>query len=217
MIFEKLVNHFLSVLGERSQINDELNAETIAMIPGSFKPPHKGHYAMIEHFSNISDRTIVIISDPQSEKSIRRTPGGKQVTSQKAREILEIYTEGLSNVELVTSTAPVTRVYDFVANETTPGQRVLLGVSGKGDDANRYLGAQKYAPEGVTVETSVFSDSNLDISASTIRRVLDTPTLENINQFLPTHLSMKDKERVIQILSQLEESKESSDWVISAD
>jgi len=217
MIFEKLVNHFLSVLGERSQINDELNAETIAMIPGSFKPPHKGHYAMIEHFSNISDRTIVIISDPQSEKSIRRTPGGKQVTSQKAREILEIYTEGLSNVELVTSTAPVKWVYDFVAEDTTPGQRVLLGVSGKGDDANRYLGAQKYAPEGVTVETSVFSDSNLDISASTIRRVLDTPTLENINQFLPTHLSMKDKERVIQILSQLEESEESSDWILSAD
>ena len=214
MIFEKLVNHFLSVLSERSQINDELNAETIAMIPGSFKPPHKGHYAMIEHFSNISDRTIVIISDPQSEKSVRRTPGGKKVTSQEARQILEIYTRGLSNVELVTSTAPVKWVYDFVAEDTTPGQRVLLGVSGKGDDANRYLGAQKYAPEGVTVEASVFSDSNLDISASTIRQVLDTPTLGKINQFLPTHLSKQDKEQVIQILSQLEES---SDWVLSAD
>jgi cytidyltransferase-like protein len=217
MIFEKLVNHFLSVLGERSQINDELNAETIAMIPGSFKPPHKGHYAMIEHFSNISDRTIVIISDPQSEKSVRRTPGGKKVTSQEARQILEIYTRGLSNVELVTSTAPVKWVYDFVAEDTTPGQRVLLGVSGKGDDANRYLGAQKYAPEGVTVEASVFSDSNLDISASTIRQVLDTPTLGKINQFLPTHLSKQDKEQVIQILSQLEESEESSDWILSAD
>jgi len=214
MIFEKLVNHFLSVLSERSQINDVLNAETIAMIPGSFKPPHKGHYAMIEHFSNISDRTIVIISDPQSEKSVRRTPGGKKVTSQEARQILEIYTRGLSNVELVTSTAPVKWVYDFVAEDTTPGQRVLLGVSGKGDDANRYLGAQKYAPEGVTVEASVFSDSNLDISASTIRQVLDTPTLGKINQFLPTHLSKQDKEQVIQILSQLEES---SDWVLSAD
>ena len=217
MIFEKLVNHFLSVLGERSQINDELNAETIAMIPGSFKPPHKGHYAMIEHFSNISDRTIVIISDPQSEKSVRRTPGGKKVTSQEARQILEIYTRGLSNVELVTSTAPVKWVYDFVAEDTTPGQRVLLGVSGKGDDANRYLGAQKYAPAGVTVEASVFSDSNLDISASTIRQVLDTPTLGKINQFLPTHLSKQDKEQVIQILSQLEESEESSDWILSAD
>lgn len=215
MIFEKLVNHFLSVLGERSQINDEQNAETIAMIPGSFKPPHKGHYAMIEHFSNISDRTIVIISDPQSEKSVRRTPGGKKVTSQEARQILEIYTRGLSNVELVTSTAPVKWVYDFVAEDTTPGQRVLLGVSGKGDDANRYLGAQKYAPEGVTVEASVFSDSNLDISASTIRQVLDSPTLGEIDQFLPTHLTKEDKDKVLQILSQLEEDySSSSSWVL---
>ena len=170
MIFEKLVNHYFNVINEFVHINEQPNTETIAMIPGSFKPPHKGHYAMIEHFSNISDRTIVIISDPQSEKSVRRTPGGKKVTSQEARQILEMYTRGLSNVELVTSTAPVKWVYDFVAEDTTPGQRVLLGVSGKGDDANRYLGAQKYAPEGVTVEASVFSDSNLDISASTIRK-----------------------------------------------
>ena len=46
MIFEKLVNQFLAVLSEQ-------NEEIIAMVPGSFKPPHKGHYEMIEHFSNI--------------------------------------------------------------------------------------------------------------------------------------------------------------------
>ena len=209
MIFEKLVNQFLSVLNEQ-------NAEVISMVPGSFKPPHKGHYAMIEHFSNISEKTIVIISDPQSEKSVRRTPSGKKITAQESRQILEIYTRHLPNVELVVSTAPVKWVYDYVAEDTTPGQKILLGVSGKGDDANRYLGAQKYAPEGVSVEASVFTDSNLDISASTIRQILDSPTLGEIDQFLPGHLSKQDKEYVLQILSQLEEEV-SSDWVLSAD
>jgi len=209
MIFEKLVNRILSVLNEQ-------NAEVISMVPGSFKPPHKGHYAMIEHFSNISEKTIVIISDPQSENSVRRTPGGKKITSQEARQILEIYTRHLPNVELVVSTAPVKWVYDYVAEDTTPGQKVLLGVSGKGSDADRYLRAQKYAPEGVSVEASVFTDSDLDISASTIRQVLDTPTLGEIDQFLPGHLSKKDKEQVLQILSQLEEDV-SSDWILSAD
>ena len=210
MIFEKLVNRILSVLNEQ-------NAEVISMVPGSFKPPHKGHYAMIEHFSNISEKTIVVISDPQSEKSIRRTPGGKQITAQEAREILEIYTRNLSNVELIVSSQPVKWVYDYVAEDTTPGQKILLGVSGKGDDANRYLGAQKYAPEGVSVEASVFNSDGLDVSASTIRQVLDTPTLGEIDQFLPSHLSKQEKEQVLQILSQLEESEESSDWVLSAD
>ena len=195
MIFEQLVNQYLSNLNEQSE-------ETVSLVPGSFKPPHKGHYAMIEHFSNISSRTIVVISDPQSEKSIRRTPSGKKITSQEARQILEIYTEDLSNVELVVATQPVKWVYDFVAEDTTPGQQVLLGVSGKGDDANRYLRAQKYAPEGVSIQASVFTDSDLDISASNIRKLLDSPTLGEIDQFLPNHLDQGKKERVLQILSQ---------------
>ncbi len=168
---------------------------------------------MIEHFSNISSRTIVVISDPQSEKSIRRTPSGKKITSQEARQILEIYTEDLSNVELVVATQPVKWVYDFVAEDTTPGQQVLLGVSGKGDDANRYLGAQKYAPEGVSIQASVFTDSDLDISASNIRKLLDSPTLGEIDQFLPNHLDQGKKERVLQILSQLEEDSSFSSEV----
>lgn len=206
MIFEKLVNQYLSKLNEQ-------NAEIVSLVPGSFKPPHKGHYAMIEHFSNISSRTIVVISDPQSEKSIRRTPSGKKITSQEARQILEIYTEDLSNVELVVATQPVKWVYDFVAEDTTPGQQVLLGVSGKGDDANRYLGAQKYAPEGVSIQASVFTDSDLDISASNIRKLLDSPTLGEIDQFLPNHLDQGKKERVLQILSQLEEDSSFSSEV----
>lgn len=205
MIFEKLVNHYFNVINEFVHINEQPNTETIAMIPGSFKPPHKGHYAMIEHFSNISDRVIVVISEPR--ESIRRTPGGKIITGNDAREILDIYIKAgkLPNIELVTAPQPVKWVYDFMAEDTTPGQKILLGVSGKGDDANRYLGAKKYAPEGVEVEASVFTDSDLNVSASTIRKVLDSPTLGEINQFLPTHLTKEDKDKVLQILSQLEE------------
>tara|TARA_S200002703_G_scaffold155011_1_gene158616 strand:- start:160 stop:771 length:612 start_codon:yes stop_codon:yes gene_type:complete len=198
MIYEKLFNHYLSKLNEQSE-------DVVSLVPGSFKPPHKGHYAMIEHFSNISSRVIVIISDPQTEKSVRRTPGGKKITAQESRQILEIYTEGLDNVELVVAPQPVKWVYDFTAEDTTPGQKILLGVSGKGDDADRYVRAQKYAPEGVTIQPSVFTAGDLNVSASTIRKMLDTPTLGEIEQFLPTHLDQSKKERVLEILSQLEE------------
>ena len=96
-------------------------------------------------------------------------------------------------------------------------RRESAGVSGKGDDANRYLGAQKYAPEGVSVEASVFNSDGLDVSASTIRQLLDSPTLGELDQFLPNHISKQDKEQILQILSQLEESEEESSWVLSAD
>ena len=35
MIFEQLVNQYLSNLNEQSE-------ETVSLVPGSFKPPHKG-------------------------------------------------------------------------------------------------------------------------------------------------------------------------------
>jgi len=199
MDFDSVFNSYMSTL-------DEGTEDTIALIPGSFKPPHKGHYAMIKHFSDIAERVIVVISDPKSEKSIRRTPAGKKLDGQQARSIFDIYTKTLPNVELIVSPQPVKWVYDFVKDDTTPGERILLGVSGKGEDAKRYVGAQKYAPEGVTVEPSVFNDSDLNISASDFRNVIDEPTLATINQYIPDHLNDKDKEYVLGYLSQIEES-----------
>lgn len=199
MNFDSVFSNYMSTLDEGAE-------DIIALIPGSFKPPHKGHYAMIKHFSDIADRVIVVISDPKSEKSIRRTPAGKKLDGQQARSIFDIYTKTLPNVELIVSPQPVKWVYDFVKDDTTPGERILLGVSGKGEDAKRYVGAQKYAPEGVTVEPSVFNDSDLNISASDFRNVIDEPTLATINQYIPDHLNDKDREDVLGYLSQIEES-----------
>ena len=190
----------------RSKLSLEVKKNSIALVPGSFKPPHKGHYAMIEHFANIADEAIVVISDPQRETSIRRTPAGKQVTSQQARQILEIYTRKLgSTVKLVTSSQPVKWVYDYVAEDTVAGQNILLGVSGKGDDANRYVGAQKYAPEGVNVEASVFTDSDLNISASDFRNIIDNPSIEKLTPYIPNHLTESEIQEVLDVLLNLTE------------
>ena len=185
----------------------EENNLTTALVPGSFKPPHRGHYAMIEYFSQLADKAIVVISDPQSAKSIRRTVGGLKITGHQAKEILDIYTAHLSNVEIIVSPQPVKWVYDYTAEDTTPGERVLLGVSGKGDDAKRYASASKYAPDGVTVEAHVFNDSDLNISASDFRSILDQPTIATIAPFVPDHVSDADREKVLQILSSLTERR----------
>ena len=36
--------------------------KTIALIPGSFRPPHKGHLDMIKHYAEICDEVIVAVS-----------------------------------------------------------------------------------------------------------------------------------------------------------
>lgn len=195
----------LSDLRSKLSIED-VKKNTVALVPGSFKPPHKGHYAMIEHFANIADEVIVIISDPTSPKSIRRTPAGKQVTAREAYEILEIYTrKDAPKVKLITNDQPVKWVYDYVADDTVAGQNILLGVSGKGDDVGRYANAQKYAPEGVNVEASVFTDSDLNISATDFRKIIDQPSIENITPYIPDHLRESEIQEVLEVLLKLTE------------
>ena len=196
------------------------NDRIVVLVPGSFKPPHKGHYAMIKHFFEIADETIVVISDP-GPKSIRCTPvKNLHVTAQQARQILEIYTKG-KPVTFITTSQPVKWVYDYVAEDTQPGQKILLGVSGKGDDAGRYANAQSYAPDGVEVEPSVFTAGDLNISASGFRNVVDQipqlqhsePPLEpdqrtafinnQLSPYLPDDLTDNDKYKVFDILSTL--------------
>ena len=191
----------------RSKISvEDVKKNTIALVPGSFKPPHKGHYAMIEHFANIADEVIVIISDPTNPKSIRRTPAGKQITAREAYEILEIYTrKDAPKVKLITNDQPVKWVYDYVADDTVAGQNILLGVSGKGDDVGRYANAQKYAPEGVNVEASVFTDSDLNISATDFRKIIDQPSIENITSYIPNHLTESEIQEVLEVLLKLTE------------
>jgi cytidyltransferase-like protein len=57
----------------------------IAIVPGAFKPPHKGHLAMVERLAEVADKVIVIISRPT--KAGRALPSGKVVDSNHAEQI----------------------------------------------------------------------------------------------------------------------------------
>ena len=57
-------------------LNDEdviCKDEKIALVPGSFKPPHKGHWEMIMKYVSIVDKVIVLISNI-STKAISSRP-----------------------------------------------------------------------------------------------------------------------------------------------
>ena len=78
------------------------NEQKIAVVPGSFKPPHKGHYEMIKHYSKLvgpSGKVLVFVSSP-SAKNERKTHDGKVISPELAKRILEIYCKSLGNVEI---------------------------------------------------------------------------------------------------------------------
>ena len=77
----------------------------IALVPGSFKPPHKGHYEMVKQYSSMADSVVVLISSP-SAKSERKTKTGTVITPELSKQIFDMYVNNLPNVSVEISPVP---------------------------------------------------------------------------------------------------------------
>jgi len=123
----------------------------IAVVPGAFKPPHRGHLAMVEEYAANNEEVIVLISNPLKRQ--RTLADGTIITARHAKGMWEALAGHLPNVSIEVSDAasPLTAAYEFVGNEgpLQPGDVVTLGSSVKCDDWKRWTGAEKYVKDGV--------------------------------------------------------------------
>lgn len=182
--------------------------QKIAIVPGSFKPPHKGHYTMIEHYSKLvgpSGQVLVFISKP-SPKNERKLPNGKAISPEVVKSIMEIYCSNLGNVSVeITPISPVKSCYDI--GERLDSGILLFGCSKKGDDIKRFAQIKKYIesknpnlivldPQTTAVDVTASADGV--VSATDFRNAIGEP--DKMVQFLPDHLNDAAKEKVIQLL-----------------
>ena len=144
----------------------ETQALTIAVVPGAFKPPHKGHLSMVESLAENADKVIVIISTPL--KGGRALPSGKVIDSDHAVQIWNAYLDGspAKNKTIVMKSpaaSPVGVTYDFVMKEpdatdplvAPPNTTVLLGCGDKEDDKSRYENIISKAREDLEIKVQV--------------------------------------------------------------
>ena len=192
----------------------ESQEKIVAVLPGSFKPPHRGHIDMVEHYSSIADEVIVYVSPKAREAN------GVHVTSEQARQIFEVYVRALDlrnvRIEESPSASPVTAAYKYVGEVAKPGEKVLLGTSTKGGDQSRFArNVQKYAAEGVKVLDPMehaFTPQPPELSATDFREALSKGG--DISPFIPQGV---DPDEVLVILgkNQPPSSESSLDEVVT--
>jgi len=136
----------------------------IAVVPGAFKLPHRGHFAMIRQYAVMADEVRVIVS-PLSRASDGNHGTPIDFTSEHSMNLWRKYVEAYGLTETVKvnisppgMNSPVKAAIDFAANENNeadkaqPGDVIILGVSEKGGDSSRFANnVQKYARKGVRV------------------------------------------------------------------
>ena len=145
--------------GELNEQAGMVPSRVLAVVPGAFKPPHRGHVAMVAEYAGEADEVIVLVSPVEREG----------ITADQSIAIWNIYLEELpyDNIKVMRSpvNSPVTAAYQFVENPddnplwAQPGDEVIMGVSTKGGDEERFCkNVQKYAREGVLVRANCAID-----------------------------------------------------------
>ena len=136
---------------------ENTSPQTVAIVPGAYKPPHKGHLDMVIKYlagEGLSvpkaDKVIVIISKPT--KAGRYLPNGTEVGTRESLSLWNQLIGGMPGVDVQISehhASPINAGYELVGEgtEIPAGTNIILGASQKGDDWKRWSGAEKYVSE----------------------------------------------------------------------
>ncbi len=184
-----------------------LKLADVAVIPGAFKPPHKGHIDMIASYANMAKRVVVLVSPLP-----RMLPDNRPVSFETSKKIFDIFLSeaGIADmVEVLESpiNSPVGASFAFVGNEedkpeyAQKGETVILGTSTKGGDDSRFkANAQKYAREGVKVEVVPVKPFE-NLSATDMRKAISEKDIKSLMNFIPDDFGKEKKKIAEKILS----------------
>jgi cytidyltransferase-like protein len=181
----------------------EQKRKTVAIFPGSFRPPHKGHFHSVMQYSKMADQVVVIISKPG--KSVRKTNTGKTISDRQAKKVFEIMIKahGLKNVKVILSPtpSPIKASYDYA--ETLKDVDVIFGSSKDADDLKRWKTVSQYMAKNnpsITVLDPKTTAVNRLYSATDIRNKIDD--IKAYDDAYPSKVSKADKKKIFNILNE---------------
>lgn len=198
----------LSKYGRGSKSSDQELTEVstgskkydIALLGGGFKPPHKGHIELIKQLAAKADHVVILTSD-KSSKDRKFNSGqlkGQVIDGTKSNKILKqmFSLSGLSNVELKITSTPLKYIFDYVKEEASYGETILLGVGDKEEDASRFANISKHIPEGSNIKVDIevlkpISFGGAPLSASRMREIISNGNLKQLIDFIPDEVANK--------------------------
>lgn len=185
------------------------DGDTIALIPGSFRPPHKGHFDMIKHYAKICDKVIVVVSGQSGDDSKRFDKFNRWMPNHVAGDIIQVYCDAakLDNVRIVPTENPMKWIAANIRH--FKNCKIMLGLSKK-DDISRFeqFTNDKFTStldnvEILPIEQNAVDPSQMaggeNISATFIRNNIDDK--EMMRKVLPSELDDEQFEKVFNMIN----------------
>tara|TARA_R110002012_G_scaffold310_5_gene1195 strand:- start:234 stop:773 length:540 start_codon:yes stop_codon:yes gene_type:complete len=168
----------------------ETKSERVALLPGGFKPPTKGHFNALRYLLDDADKGIVFIGGKEREG----------ITPIQSEQIWNIYSKYFDKpVEVVYVPNPVRAVYDFADNNLD--KTLLVGAGEKDEDVKRYAYFQKNVEKYPFVNIVKIPMQEGGISGSETREMIQQDIDESLDFFVPEDISIEDREQIKNILT----------------
>lgn len=148
---------------------------TIALYPGAFKPPHKGHFDVVKKLLEIADKVIILISSKPRDG----------FTAEESVRVWDLYKHMLEgDIEIKTSeNSPIKEVYNIV--DENPNNN-YIAVFGKGE-IDRYKNITKYP------NVKIFDAGTVDgIHATDLRQIITDKNVNKLDMYIPQDISHID-------------------------
>jgi cytidyltransferase-like protein len=192
---------------------EEVSTQTVGIFAGSFKPPHKGHMAVVEYLAEKLDKVLVFISDPKSAASIRM-----KLSASQAAEIFNTYiaAAGLSDKAFAIASdlpSPLTAAFTYAEKENfNPKAEIYFAVSSKDSDRFQNLNSSAFIERNPSISSvdaiiiPAITGPQGEISAKQLRAIIADNEMtreekqDQLTAYLPDYLTDSDKEMIYNII-----------------
>lgn len=168
----------------------EQDKQTIALFPGAFKPPHKGHFEVVKQLLDKADQVVVLVS-PKTREG---------VDADESVAVWDLYKTILNgSVEVrLTEGSPIKEVYNVVKDN--PDTNFILA-AGKGEVA-RFKSALQF-PNVEIFDAGVLTGEN--VNATGLRNAMKSGNEKEIEKYLPLGINVADFVGILDVKPPLQE------------
>ena len=151
----------------------EETTKTVALYPGKFKPPHKGHFEVAKSLLNKADQVMVVISPVPVDG----------ITPQQSKAVWDLYNTLLDNklTIVIADKSPVKYTLDAIRDN--PNDKFITAF-GKGEE-------DRYKSLVGKPNVEIYDGGTVDeLNARDFRKILQSN--QSISRFLPSDISQED-------------------------
>jgi len=180
-----------------------------AIFPGSFKPPHAGHYSVVQKLLEYKNaqgellvNDIVILISPKARYS-----GDYKifVDAEKSQEIWQFFIKDERVKVQLCDKSPVQATFDYIKGNTYGVENFIVVTSEKDSRDGRFKQLKSYAPD-VNIKLAIMPNYN-NIDSTRLRTVISQNDYNTFIEYMPLHL---DKNVIRNIWSTLKNQTHNS-------